>query len=66
MEKITEDDLKKIVQYGGNPTDNKKHDELTAVYRKLEQIGDLLKSKGFDYSIRKDPQKTKWSWKFCF
>lgn len=45
MELITQGDLDTICKYAGQTPTNTAHKELTAVYKKLQHIGQLLESK---------------------
>lgn len=57
MEFITNDDLKKIVEYSGHIDEPKKRQELSIIYNKLEFLCQKIAEKGFRYVIRKDSRK---------
>ncbi len=57
MEFITDEDLEKITNCGGQEVNDIDYKILKNVYEKLEFICLKLKEYGFEYSIRKDPRK---------
>jgi len=57
MEPITQADLDKIQDYAGLPDENSKRNELKKIYEKLDFLCKKIETKGFEYSIRKDPRK---------
>lgn len=66
MEPITQNDLDKIQLYAGQTPSKTAHDELANIYSKLEYLCEKIGSKGFEYSIRKDPRKQAGRGKFVF
>jgi hypothetical protein len=56
MDFFTDDDIALVHNYGGKKINNKTHQELVEVYKKLEHLCKLLRKHGFEYEIRKDPR----------
>ena len=57
MDFIKQEDLDLISACAGKQVDEDNFKKLKTIYSKLEHICVLLKNKGFEYSIRKDPRK---------
>lgn len=66
MEFINQTDFDTIGRYAGQDVTEKAHNELVAVYDKLDALCKKIAERGYKYDIRKDPRKQGGRGKFVF